>query len=79
MTQKERVIEYLNTHSTLTQMDALHDLGIARLASRVSELNLKDGFNIQSKMVEVKNRWGETATVAEYSLKREEVQGEMFV
>ena len=41
--------------------------GYSRLASRVSDLN-RQGYNIQSKMIVVKNRWGESCCIASYSL-----------
>ena len=67
MTQCERLLEYLNKHDSITQIEALNELGIMRLASRVSELN-RQGYNIQSKMIVVKNRWGESCCIASYRL-----------
>ena len=66
MTQCERLLEYLNTHDSITQMEALNELGIMRLASRVSDLN-RQGYDIQKKMIVVKNRWGESCCIASYS------------
>ena len=66
-TQCERLLEYLELHVSITQIEALNELGILRLASRVSDLK-RQGYNIQSKMVVVKNRWGETCCVARYRL-----------
>lgn len=66
-TQCERLLEYLNKHDSITQIEALNELGIMRLASRVSDLN-RQGYDIQRKMKVVKNRWGEYCCVAEYSL-----------
>lgn len=67
MTQCERLLEYLNKHDSITQMEALNELGIMRLASRVSDLN-RQGYDIQKKMIVVKNRYGESCCVASYSL-----------
>lgn len=67
MTQCERLLEYLNTHDSITQMEALNELGIMRLASRVSDLN-RQGYDIQKKMIVVKNRWGEYCCIASYRL-----------
>jgi hypothetical protein len=39
-------------------------LGIGRAASRINELRRK--FNIETKMIAVKNRYGDTCRVAEY-------------
>ena len=67
MTQCERLLEYLNTHDSITQMEAMNELGIMRLASRVSDLK-RQGYPIESKMIVVKNRWDETCCVASYRL-----------
>lgn len=57
--QCERILFYLRHFSSITQLDAMRDLGIMRLASRVSDLR-KQGFDIKSETVAVKNRMGET-------------------
>lgn len=67
MTQCERLLEYMQNHESITQIEALNKLGIMRLASRVSDLN-RQGYDIQKKMIVVKNRYGESCCVASYSL-----------
>lgn len=67
MTQEDRLINYLYEHKTITALEAIEDLGILRLASRVSDLRRK-GYQINSKMIKVKNRFGEVCRVAEYSI-----------
>lgn len=69
MTQNEMLIEYLKRHSKVTAMEALNELGIMRLASRVSDLK-KAGYNITREMVSVKTRTGSVA-VAAYTLEDE--------
>lgn len=66
-TQCERVIQYMTAYGSITQFDATKDLGVLRLASRISELR-KDGWPIQSKMDTVLNRFGEECRVKRYSL-----------
>ena len=68
-TQCERLIEYMERHPIdgVTQIDALHELGILRLASRISELR-SDGYVIEKEMISVKNRFGEKCSVARYRL-----------
>ena len=65
-TQNERIIEYLKTHNSITQFEALSELGIMRLASRISDLR-RLGYPITSKMVTVKNRFDEECRVKRYS------------
>lgn len=64
-TQCERIRKYLKDFGTITQLQALSDLGIMRLASRISEMR-KDGEAIGDRIVEVKNRYGETCRVKQY-------------
>lgn len=69
LTQCDRLIDYLATHPIkgITQIEALNELGILRLASRISELR-EDGYQIKREMVTVKNRFGESCVVARYRL-----------
>ena len=66
-TQAERILDYMKEFGSITQLEALRDLGVLRLASRISELKV-DGHGITKKMVKVKNRYGENCMIAEYSL-----------
>lgn len=70
-TQAQRVLDYIAKHGSITQFEALKDLGVMRLASRVSELR-KNGHKIESQMVKVENRYGETCRVKRYSFKKED-------
>lgn len=69
-TQSQRVLDYIERFGSITQYDALKDLGVMRLASRISELR-KNGHAITGEMVNVENRFGEIVQVKRYSLKRE--------
>jgi len=66
-TQSMRILNYMRDHGSITQDEASKKLGVMRLASRISELK-KNGYVITSKMVRVKNRYGETCRVKRYSL-----------
>lgn len=67
MTQTERVLDYLRRYHSITALDALRDLGIMRLASRISDLR-RGGHSVTRTMVEVENRFGEKTRVACYAL-----------
>lgn len=67
MTQNERVIEYLKENGSITQLEALQELGIMRLASRISDLK-KDGYAIKGVTETVKNRYNEDCHIKRYSL-----------
>lgn len=66
--QTSRVLEYMELNGGITQMEALQDLGVMRLASRISDLR-KMGYIIESEMVKVRNRYDEVCTVKRYFLK----------
>lgn len=66
-TQCELVMQYIKTHGSITQLDAMLDLGVMRLASRISELK-KRGEPIKVEMKTVYNRRQEKCLIAEYSL-----------
>ena len=69
-TQAQRVLDYMEQHGSITQFEALNELGVMRLASRVSDLKRK-GIPISSKIEPVKNRFDEVCRVKRYSLKEE--------
>ena len=66
-TQAERVLAYIEKFGSITQYEALQDLGVMRLASRISELK-KNGYPIKSEVVAVKNRFDEDCYIKRYSL-----------
>lgn len=66
-TQSERILEYITTFGSITQMEALRDLGVMRLASRISDLK-KQGYPIKSDIEAVKNRFDETCYIKRYSM-----------
>ncbi len=66
-TQAQRVLDYIDRFGSITQHEASIDLGVARLASRISELK-KAGHNIKGEMITVKNRFGENCSVKRYSM-----------
>lgn len=67
-TQAERIIDYINEFGSITQLEALKELGVMRLASRISDLR-KQGYPIVSKTEAVKNRYEETCYIKRYSLR----------
>ena len=68
MTQKERVLKYMQDFGSITQAQAFNDLGVFRLAARIAELRQR-GIPIKSEHKAGKNRYGETVYFSEYSIK----------
>lgn len=72
-TQNERILKYMQDFGTITTAEAMTELGVYRLASRINDLK-RDGYEIKKETVKGKNRYGETVRFAQYSLaKYEEV------
>lgn len=65
--QEDRIVDYMQRFGGITQLEALRDLGVMRLASRVSALRQK-GVAIKSETVTIKNRFGEECRISRYSL-----------
>lgn len=66
-TQAQRVLGYIEECGSITQFEAMRDLGVMRLASRISDLK-KDGYPIKGEVVAVKNRFDENCYIKRYSL-----------
>ena len=70
MTQNDRIIRYMTIHGSITAIEALNELGIMRLASRISDLK-SQGYAIDRKMVKVRNRYNEECYIARYTFTNE--------
>ena len=66
MTQREAILEYIKEFGSITPYQAFADLGITKLATRISEMR-KDGMRFKIETVSVKNRYGKTVSYAKYS------------
>lgn len=66
-TQSERVLAYIQQFGSITQYEALQDLGVMRLASRISDLK-RQGVPIKGETITVKNRFEEDCYIKRYSL-----------
>ena len=66
-TQNQRVLDYIQQFGSITQLEALTDLGVMRLASRISDLR-RLGYPITSETASVKNRFGEKCHVKRYRM-----------
>lgn len=48
MNQWEKIIQYINDFGSISPMEAFSDLGITKLATRISEMR-KDGIEFEQK------------------------------
>ena len=77
MTQCEQIIDYLHKFGSITPMEAFADLGITKLATRVSEMR-KDGREFKIETVKSTNRFGKTVRFCRYSLKEDKDEQSYF-
>ena len=66
-TKNERIVQYMRDFGSITQMDAYRDLGVMRLASRISDLKSR-GARITTTWKSAKNRYGEAVSYKRYRL-----------
>lgn len=66
MTQREAILQYIEEFGSITPMEAFSDLGITKLATRISEMR-KDGMKFKIETVSTKNRYGNSVSYAKYS------------
>lgn len=69
-TQEQRVVDYIKEHGSITLLQAIRDIGVLSLSSRISSLK-KQGYPIVGEMITVSNRYEETCKVKRYHFKEE--------
>lgn len=66
MTQREAIIDYIETFGSITPLEAFADLGITKLATRISEMR-RAGMQFKIEIMKTQNRYGKTVHYAKYS------------
>ena len=66
-TQNVKIIDYMRKHGSITALEAMEELGVMRLASRINDIK-KAGYSIKRVVVEGTNRDGGTVRYCKYSL-----------
>lgn len=67
ISQKQRVIEYINKFGSISSWEAYADLGITQLGARIDQLK-KEGYNFKTKWESSKNRFGDKTEYKRYYL-----------
>ena len=65
MTQKQMILRYMEDHGSISTMEAYNDLGITRLAARISEM-ITDGHRIAKETETSFNRFGDKVSYTRY-------------
>jgi len=77
LTQRQRVVEYVDRFGSITSLDAYNDLGITQLAARLFELrHLNYTYSTTREMV--RNRFGDEISIVRYSDLKLVRQAELF-
>lgn len=67
ITQKQRVIDYINKFGSISSWEAYSDLGITQLGARIDGLK-KDGYRFKTEWESGKNRFGDKTDYKRYYL-----------
>ena len=67
LSQKKRILKYMNDFGSITTYDAFKDIGCTKLTTRISELR-KEGYLIIGTAESSTNRYGEKVTYNRYRL-----------
>ena len=73
ITQNDRILLYIKDFGSITQLEALRDLGVMRLASRISDLRRR-GHDIVAIPEAVTTRYG-VSYIKRYSFKEDQSNG----
>lgn len=68
MTQKDRVLQHLQEHGSITSWQAIMEYGATRLADIVFKLR-QEGYDIESECEKGTNRFGDKIHWTKYKLK----------
>lgn len=68
MNKTKAVLEWLQTHASISSMDAINNFGATRLSAIIFNLR-KRGHNIETVMVDGRDRFGHKMTFARYYLR----------
>ena len=67
MSQRQRILSYLEQGNSLTRLNSWEQLGIIEAPARISELRAA-GHKIKTEKVAVTNRYGEKVQVAKWTI-----------
>lgn len=66
-TQYDLILKYLRDFGTISPYEAFRDLGVTKLATRISEMKQK-GYEFKSEWITTTNRYGQEIRYKRYSL-----------
>ena len=66
MTQHQQILQYIEDFGSISPMEAFADLGVTKLATRISEMT-RSGYEFNKVMVTSRNRYGKAVRYMRYS------------
>lgn len=66
MTQYDLILDYIDKFGSISPMEAFNDLGITKLATRISEMT-RNGYTFNKRMETRENRYGAKVSFMRYS------------
>ena len=69
--QKKAILEHLQNSGSITSMEAFEQYGATRLSAIIFDLR-KLGYDIETKDIATKNRYGNTCVYARYVMNKGE-------
>ena len=66
--QRQMILEYLKANGSITPFEAFSELGITKLATRISEMK-RAGYTFVQEMCTGTNRYGKKCQFMKYALK----------
>lgn len=68
MTQNKEVLSYILEFGSITDLDAVNDLGCLRLGSRICDLRNKYGVVIATHYITKRNKYGKKVSFGKYEI-----------
>ena len=65
MTQCQKILKYMDDFGSITPLEAMNDLGVMRLAARISDIK-KMGIEISKDTASGRNRYNKPIKFARY-------------
>lgn len=67
VTQRDRVLQYIQDFGSITSWEAYRELGITQLGARIFELKER-GYSFNTERVNTENRYGDRTHFDRYTL-----------
>ena len=69
ITQRDRVIQFMREHGSITAYEAFTEIGCTQLSARICELEA-EGYVFDKELIKTKNRYGDNTHYYRYRIVR---------